>query len=203
MQYKPAVARLPTSTAQLLPFNPSSPFSPNQCSCTRWCHPAASSSLPCPLPIQLSCFPSSLSSPLSSCLVLGACYVIHLLNLFPCSVQHYCVLINANFHYSTTVVVPSYKARKRFLHEYFHLQIPVHSIIYRGYYMAARRYKISFWVLKNISLVRCAHLWDIFSTRKEKFCTSKRPCNVLFYYINTNEIPNHFTLIAFWCEKRD
>ena len=23
------------------------------------------------------------------------------------------------------------------------------------------------------------------------------------YYINTNEIPNHFTLIVFWCERRD
>ena len=25
----------------------------------------------------------------------------------------------------------------------------------------------------------------------------------LFYYINTNELPNHFTLIGFWCERRD
>ena len=23
------------------------------------------------------------------------------------------------------------------------------------------------------------------------------------YYINTNEIPNHFSLIVFWCERRD
>ena len=23
------------------------------------------------------------------------------------------------------------------------------------------------------------------------------------YYINTNELPNHFTLIVFWCERRD
>ena len=23
------------------------------------------------------------------------------------------------------------------------------------------------------------------------------------YYINTNEIPNHFTLIVFWCERCD
>ena len=22
------------------------------------------------------------------------------------------------------------------------------------------------------------------------------------YYINTNELPNHFTLIVFWCERR-
>ena len=41
--------------------------------------------------------------------------------------------------------------------------------------MAARRYEISLRVLKNISL----------------------------YYINTSEIPNHFTLIVFWCERRD
>ena len=27
--------------------------------------------------------------------------------------------------------------------------------------------------------------------------------NRTFYYINTNEIPNHFTLIVFWCERRD
>ena len=31
------------------------------------------------------------------------------------------------------------------------------SEIYRGYYMAAGRYEISLLVLKNISLVRCAH----------------------------------------------
>ena len=46
--------------------------------------------------------------------------------------------------------------------------------------MAARRCEICLRVLKNI-----------FSTREEKF------------RINTNEIPNHFTLIVFWCERRD
>ena len=45
--------------------------------------------------------------------------------------------------------------------------------INRGYYKAARRYEISLPVLKNISRV-CA-----------------------IYYINSNEIPNHFTLIVF------
>ena len=49
------------------------------------------------------------------------------------------------------------------------------SLKHRGYYMAARRYEISLRVLKNISLC----------------------------YINTNEIPNHFTLIVSWCERRD
>ena len=40
--------------------------------------------------------------------------------------------------------------------------------INRGYYMAARRYEISLRVLKNISLVRCAHSGNIFfNTRRE------------------------------------
>ena len=73
----------------------------------------------------------------------------------------------------------------------------------RGYYMAAWRYEIPLRLLKNISRVSAANEWNIFSTREEKFCISKRPCNVLFYYINTNELPNHFTLIVFWCERRD
>ena len=47
--------------------------------------------------------------------------------------------------------------------------------------MAARRYEISLRVLKNISLVRCAHSWNIFSTREGKFRTSARPCNILYF----------------------
>ena len=31
------------------------------------------------------------------------------------------------------------------------------NIVNRGYYMAAQRYEISLRVLKNISLIRCAH----------------------------------------------
>ena len=42
-----------------------------------------------------------------------------------------------------------------------------------------------------------------FSTREMKFRISKRPCNVLFIIINTNEIPNHVNLIVFWCERHD
>ena len=43
-----------------------------------------------------------------------------------------------------------------------------------------------------------------FSTLEEKFCISKQPCNVLFIiYTYTNELPNHFTLIVFWCERGD
>ena len=45
---------------------------------------------------------------------------------------------------------------------------------------------------------------EIFATREEKFCISKRPCNVLLiYYINTNEIPNHFTETVLSCERCD
>ena len=122
MQYKPDVARLSTIHSRTLapgthdvsyhlPSNPSSPFSSKQGSCTRWCHPA-SSSLPCPLPGQLSCFPSSLSSPLSSCLVLGVCYVIQPVDLFPSSVQHW-VPINVTLSQSTMLVVASCWTRKR------------------------------------------------------------------------------------------
>ena len=63
--------------------------------------------------------------------------------------------------------------------------------------------KFLFECPKNVSFVHCAHSWHYFSTLEEKFCICKRPCNGLLYYINTNEIPNHFTLIAFWCERRD
>ena len=37
------------------------------------------------------------------------------------------------------------------------LERPVSNVRNRGYYMATRRYEISLRVLKNISLVRCAH----------------------------------------------
>jgi len=122
MIHNPTLASGTHDVSNYLPSNPSSPFTSKQGSCTRWCHPA-SSSLPYPLPSQLSCLPSSLSSPLSTCLVLGVCYVIQPVDLFPSRVQHYCPLNNANLHQSTTLVVASYKARKRFLHEYLHLQI--------------------------------------------------------------------------------
>ena len=80
-----------------------------------------------------------------------------------------------------------------------HLVYPAKSCINRGYYMATWRYKISLRVLKNISQVSTVNDWIIFSTREEKFHISKRSRNVLFNYINTNELPNHFTLIVFWC----
>ena len=40
-------------------------------------------------------------------------------------------------------------------------------------------YEISLLVLKNVARVSAANEWNIFSTKKEKFCISKRPCNVL------------------------
>ena len=42
-----------------------------------------------------------------------------------------------------------------------------------------------------------------FSSIVEKYFTSE--CRNIFSTrdINTNEIPNHFTLIVFWCERRD
>ena len=46
--------------------------------------------------------------------------------------------------------------------------------------MAARRYEISLRALNNISRVSAS-----------------------IYYINTNEIPNHFTLTVFRCERRN
>ena len=81
--------------------------------------------------------------------------------------------------------------------------VNLRDVTNRGYYTAAWRYKISLPVLKKISRVSAANKWNIFSTREEKFRISKRPCNVLFIIKNTNEIQNHFTLIVFWCERRD
>ena len=56
--------------------------------------------------------------------------------------------------------------------------------------MAARRYEISLRVLlffntrREISYLQVAMYYSI-------------------YYINTNELSNHFTLIVFWCERCD
>ena len=68
---------------------------------------------------QLSCLPSpllgqlgSLSSPLSNYFVLGACYVIQLLDLLPSSVQ-YCACISVNLSQSTRLVVASCWSTKR------------------------------------------------------------------------------------------
>ena len=107
MPYKPDVARLSTIHSP-----------PNSCTRHTWCLISLASwgscagcmycspsCLVCPLvcslyhPValykfhvmsysQLFCFPSGLSSPLSSCLVQGACYIIQPVDLFHSSVQH-------------------------------------------------------------------------------------------------------------------
>ena len=59
--------------------------------------------------------------------------------------------------------------------------LPLHRI-YRGYYMAARRYQISLWVLKNISRVSAANEWNIFSTRQKRNFVSPSG-HVMFYFI--------------------
>ena len=47
--------------------------------------------------------------------------------------------------------------------------------------MVAWRYKISLLGLKNISLVRCPHLWKIFQHSKRNFdYISPRPCHILY-----------------------
>ena len=66
------------------------------------------SSLPSPLLGQLG----SLSSPLSSYLVEGACYVIQLLDLLPSSVHH-SAPISVNLSQSTMLVVATCWTRKR------------------------------------------------------------------------------------------
>ena len=49
--------------------------------------------------------------------------------------------------------------------------------------MAALRYKIYLWVLKNTVFYSFAALTrEIFSTLKEKFCISTRPCNILYMF---------------------
>ena len=49
---------------------------------------------------------------------------------------------------------------------------------YKMNYMVVWRYEISHFVLKNISLVYCAHSGNIFSTLKGKFCVSTQPLNI-------------------------
>ena len=66
---------------------------------------------------------------------------------------------------------------------------------YRGYYMDVQRHEISLRVLKNISqdIVSAANEWNIFEHEKRKFVSTSAHVIFYFYYINTSEIPNHFT----------
>ena len=68
--------------------------------------------------------------------------------------------------------------------------------------MAARRYEISLRVLKNISRVSAANEWNIFNTTREiSYLQAAMLCSI--YYINTNEIPYHFTETVFSSERRN
>ena len=56
-------------------------------------------------------------------------------------------------------------------------------------------------VFKNISLVRCAHWWNIFSTLEEKFRIFARPCNILFLFNGFSTMCNlkkRLIRAAFW-----
>ena len=55
-------------------------------------------------------------------------------------------------------------------------------IIYRRYYMAARRYEISLLVLKKYFTRSLRSLVKYFSTLEEKFRVSARPCNILYLF---------------------
>ena len=67
--------------------------------------------------------------------------------------------------------------------------------IYRGYYMAARRYEISLRVLKNISRVSAANEWNIFQHSKRNFVSPSG--HVMFYLLykhQWNAKPFHFNI---------
>ena len=53
----------------------------------------------------------------------------------------------------------------------------------------------------GLILINRGYAEKYFCTLKEKFCTSKRPCNVLFILKNTNEISSHFSLFPFFFLK--
>ena len=73
------------------------------------------------------------------------------------------------------------------------------SSVNRGYYMAVWRYEISLWVVNYILRVGAVNKWNIFQHEKRNFVSPSN--HVVHYYVNTNEIPNHFTSTAF-CHER-
>ena len=123
MIHNPTHASGTHDVSNYLPSNPSSPFASKQVLALG---DAIQPALVCPIHYPASFLVCPLVCPLHYPLAFY-CYVIQPDDLFPSSVQHYCPLNNANLLQSTTIVVASYKARKRFLHEYLHLQI--HSIL--------------------------------------------------------------------------
>ena len=148
MPYKPDVARLSTIHSP-----------PNSCTRHTWCLISIASwgscagcmhrspsclvcplvcSLHCPVAFyrlcvmsycQLSCFPTGLSSPLSSCLVLGACYIIQPVDLFHSivsnTVRPLMYLALSVYHVCGCFLLD--KKGNSFLNEHLHLN--VHFII--------------------------------------------------------------------------
>ena len=77
-------------------------------------------------------------------------------------------------------------------------------LTHRGYYIAACwRYEIFLLVLKKyFTRSLCSLVKYFFNTSREiSYLQAAMLCSI--YYINTSELPNHFTLIVFWCERRD
>ena len=59
-------------------------------------------------------------------------------------------------------------------------------------------------VEKYFTSERSEQVEYFFNTRREiLYLQAAMKCSIKFYYINTSEIPNHFTLIVFWCERCD
>ena len=71
--------------------------------------------------------------------------------------------------------------------------------------MAVRRYDRNFSssVEKSFTSEGSDQVKYYFSTQEEKFSLSDHVMFYLLYTGKTNERPNHFTLILFWCERRD
>ena len=63
-------------------------------------------------------------------------------------------------------------------------------VLNRGYYMATRRYEISFQVLKNISQKSAAKEWNIFNTRRQI---------LLFSHVKISCFRTKAHLVFHWC----
>ena len=62
--------------------------------------------------------------------------------------------------------------------------------------------KFLFECWKYFTSERSERVKYFFNTRREiSYLGAAMYCSI--YYINTNELPNHFTLTGFWCERRD
>ena len=79
-----------------------------------------------------------------------------------------------------TGLIPRTKMRISIRNNFWIELIPL-LLIYRGYYMAARRYEISLRVLKNISRVSAANEWNIFQHEKRNFASPSD--HVIFFLL--------------------